>query len=87
MKDETAFDALCCTQGVMTPREIKALRHRLGLSRLELTELTGFGEATIKRWENGAKIQNQSAARFLRLLELPGVMEELLSQAEKRRVI
>lgn len=67
-------DAVCRSRGLLTSREIRNLRERLGLTRKRLGELTGFGEASIKRWETGSLIQNVSSDRLLRLLECPGVI-------------
>ena len=54
--------------GLLTPWEIRATRERRGLSRPAFAEITGLGEATIKRWETGAKTQNRANDRYLRLL-------------------
>ena len=70
-------EALCKRLGVLAPREIRELRKRHGLSRKELGQLTGFGEASIKRWERGALIQNKSADKFLRLIDDADVLEKL----------
>lgn len=47
------------------------------MTRAAFAELTGFGEATLNRWENGAVVQNQANDRYLRLLALPGVIDNL----------
>lgn len=47
------------------------------MTRAAFAELTGFGEATLNRWENGAVVQNPANDRYLRLLALPGVMDRL----------
>ena len=45
------------------------------MSQAEFARVTGFGEATIGRWENGLVIQNVANDRYLRLLrERYGVM-------------
>ncbi len=54
--------------GLLTPWEIRAIRERHGLSRASFAEITGLGEATIKRWETGAIAQNRANDRYLRLL-------------------
>lgn len=74
---EIKHEFLCWHLGVLAPREIRELRERHGLSRAELEQLTGFGEASIKRWETGALIQNKSADRFLRLIDDADVLEKL----------
>ncbi len=39
----------------MTGQAIKKLRQRLGLTQSELAERLGVDQATIHRWEKGAK--------------------------------
>ena len=52
--------------GLLTGEDIKQLRNEKGLTQADLAELSGFGVASIKRWETGA-IQTQSADKTLRL--------------------
>jgi putative zinc finger/helix-turn-helix YgiT family protein len=66
---------------MLTGQEIRELRERHGLSRKELELLTGFGEASIKRWERGA-VHNASVDTFLRLID-DGVVMERLRQLKK----
>jgi putative zinc finger/helix-turn-helix YgiT family protein len=75
--EELEHEAICRHLKVLAPREIQELRERHALSRAELGRLTRFGEASIKRWERGAVIQNASADRFLRSLDDPAVLERL----------
>jgi len=72
-------DAVCRHLRVLTPREIRSFRERLGLTRTELVRLTGFGEASIKRWESGALVQSISADRFLRLIDDGSTLARLRS--------
>ena len=71
--DDTAEDsrheAVCRHLGVLTPREMRALRSKLGLSRMDFSQLTGIGSASLARWENGNLIQNSAADNLLFLLE------------------
>jgi hypothetical protein len=39
------------------------------MSQADFAKVTGFGLASVKRWETGALIQNQAADRLLRLIE------------------
>ena len=66
-------EAVCRHLGVLTPQEIRDIRARLGLSRAGLAELTGIGEASLSRWENGIKIQTLAYDRCLRLLCYTGI--------------
>ena len=68
-KSELALhEAECRRQGVLTPTEIRALRGAYDLSRAEFARVTGFGEATLARWERGEVVQNTSNDSFLRML-------------------
>ncbi|HVC95989.1 MAG TPA: type II TA system antitoxin MqsA family protein [Pirellulales bacterium] len=66
---ETALhEAVCKHLGVMTPRQVKDVRKRHGLSRAEFSRLTRLGTATLGRWERGALIQNPAYDQYLYLL-------------------
>ena len=49
------------------------------MSRALFARVTGFGEATLARWEHGEVIQNTSNDSFLRLLMDEDVMKRLVS--------
>jgi len=51
--------------GLLTSTQIKQLRKEKGMTQANLSFVTGFGLASIKRWETGA-IQTQSADKTLR---------------------
>ena len=72
-------EAVCRHRGVLTPAEIRALRREHGMSRAAFSRLTGFGEATLARWERGEVIQNTSSDSFLRLLTSETVLRRLSS--------
>ncbi len=77
---ETAqHEVVCHHLGVLAPAEIRGLRRRNGLSRAAFARLTGFGEATVARWERGEVIQNTSSDRYLRLLMDGPAMSRLQS--------
>ena len=61
-------EAVCIHHGVLTPREVRTVRERHGLSRAAFAEISGLGEATLHRWENGIHLQNRANDRYLRLL-------------------
>jgi transcriptional regulator with XRE-family HTH domain len=54
----------------LSPEEIISLRSQLKLSRRALAELSGFGEASLARWESGELIQSESNDNLLRLLSI-----------------
>lgn len=62
-------EAICRTFGLLTPREIQAIRERLELSQERFAQLTGIGVATISRWERGRLLQNRAMDNLLRLVE------------------
>lgn len=70
-------EAVCHHLGVLTPAQIRGLRRRYDLSRAALARLTGFGEASLARWERGKVIQNTSSDRYLRLLRDRATMNRL----------
>jgi putative zinc finger/helix-turn-helix YgiT family protein len=71
---QTVADAYRKQTGLLTGEDIKRLRNKKGLTQANLAELSGFGVASIKRWETGA-IQSQSADKTLRLHLLDESME------------
>jgi putative zinc finger/helix-turn-helix YgiT family protein len=60
--------AICKYLRRLTPSEIRALRESCQLSQADFSGITGFGEASLSRWETGAQIQNASSDRLLRLI-------------------
>ena len=70
--EDLMHEAVCRHLGVMTPREVRAIRRQSGnLSRAELASITRLGEATLGRWERGELIQNVAYDHFLYLLTYP----------------
>ena len=72
-------DAICRHLGVHTPEEMRCGREESGLSRTELSDLSGAGIASIQRWESGAVVPNQSSDRLLYLLRFRSNIELLRS--------
>ena len=64
-------EAICAHLGVLSPQEVRAIRQMHGMSRAAFSKITGLGEATLNRWENGVLIQNPANDRYLRLLAAP----------------
>lgn len=68
-------------EGLLTAREIKALRKRIGLRQDQLEELLGAGPKTVTRWEKGTVIQNGATDTLLRLIrDVPAALQHLLQQ-------
>ncbi len=72
-------EAVCRHLGVLSPAEVRGIRERHGMTRVAFAQVTGLGEATLNRWENGILIQNTANDRYLRLLATPGTMNRLQS--------
>ncbi|MCY3770129.1 MAG: type II toxin-antitoxin system MqsA family antitoxin [Gammaproteobacteria bacterium] len=70
-------DAVCRHLGVLTPTEIRRIRKEYNLTRAKFAQLTGFGEASLNRWENGLSIQTHAYDQYLRLLRNPSNIREL----------
>lgn len=75
--EDARHEAICRYLNILTPREIKALRDRYGLSQADFANITGLGIASIKRWETGVTTQNVSSDRLLRLLQDPANLRKL----------
>ncbi len=69
--------AVCRRLGVQTPEEVRRTRECTGLSRAEFCELTGFGAASLQRWESGMVVPNASSDRLIFLLQFPDNVERL----------
>lgn len=70
-------EAVCRHLGVLSPDEVRGIRNRYEMKRSEFAQVTGLGEATLNRWENGTLVQNRANDRYLRLLAMPEVMSRL----------
>ena len=55
--------------GLLTGKDIEALRKRLDLTQKQLTELLDCGDKSISRWENGRGYPTGIVNRLLRLLD------------------
>ena len=72
-------NAVCEHFGVLTPAEIRRIRESYGMTRAAFAQVTGLGEATLNRWENGIMIQTLANDRYLRLLASSATMQRLQS--------
>ena len=70
-------EAVCRHLGVLTPAEVRGIRRRHRMSRAAFAKVTGIGEASLSRWENGINVQTPANDRYLRLLAHPGVLAQL----------
>ena len=70
-------DAVCEHLGVLSPSAIRQIRKSYGMTRAAFAEVTGLGEATLNRWENGIMVQTLANDRYVRLLARPEIMSRL----------
>ncbi len=76
--------AVCQHLNRLTPSQVREIRKQYCLSQEEFARKTGFGLASVKRWESGSQIQNQSSDNLLRLLSVKANMA-LISRENKTR--
>lgn len=62
---------------LLTAEEIRSLRQKLGKTQGQMSSLLGIGEKTFCRWESGTHFQSEAFDRYLRLLDLPEVVDAL----------
>ena len=85
---ETARHAAVCRHlGLMSPEEIVQIRSRYGLSRAELARITGIGDASLSRWENGVIIQNLANDNLLYLMSWPDNLMRLQTKGVRQREV
>ena len=77
--------AICEHLGVLAPDEIQRVRKDHGMTRAQFARVTGLGEASLNRWENGLSIQTQANDRYLRLLACPENILRLEAFTETKR--
>ena len=71
-------EAVCRHLGVLSPAEICRIREDPRMTLAKFAQVTGLGEATLNRWENGLAVQARTNDRHLRLLSRPGIMRQPL---------
>ena len=64
-------EAVCEHLGVLSPEEIRRIREDHRMTRARFAQVTGLGEASLNRWENGLTVQTHANDRYLRLLVHP----------------
>jgi putative zinc finger/helix-turn-helix YgiT family protein len=84
--EDIRHNAVCRQLRRLTPAEILGIRERSQLSQAEFSQITGFGEASLSRWETGSQIQNAACDRLLRLIRANYKNLELLRQLTQNNV-
>lgn len=77
-------NAVCQHLGVLSPSEVRHIRKKCSNTRTSFAEVTGLGEASLNRWENGLSIQTHANDRYLRLLEYPDNLQRLETIADSK---
>lgn len=67
-------------KGLLTPQEIKDIRHSLGLSQAAFERLLGVGAKTVVRWEKGTVFQSATADRLMRLIRYSPELADVLAR-------
>lgn len=69
-------------EGLLSPAELRRVRHRVGLSQRGMARFLGVGEKTYTRWEAGLSPQTKSMDNLIRLADQH---PEVLLEIEERR--
>lgn len=80
---ERAYNVYRALHGILSPGEIKALRHTYGLSLREFSKFLGFGEQTTYRYEHG-DLPDQAHNTTMLSAKTPDGAQLLLSQNRLR---
>jgi putative zinc finger/helix-turn-helix YgiT family protein len=62
---------------LLPAEEIRSLRRQLDKTQAQMSGLLGIGEKTYSRWESGTHFQSEAFDRYLRLLQVPEVLDAL----------
>lgn len=79
---EDAIELYRKRNGLLSAKEIRAIRERFGLTQGEFARLLHLGANTISRWESGRNVQSEAMEMLLRLIrDLPGSLDYLRRHA------
>ncbi|WP_429342364.1 type II TA system antitoxin MqsA family protein [Paraburkholderia sp. GAS42] len=78
--EQARHEVVCRHLGLLTPREILAVRESYGLSQSEFAELSKIGKASLARWERGALLQNASNDNLVYLLSFKDNIQRIRSR-------
>lgn len=67
---------------LLSPAEIRDIRHSFALSQSAFEDLLGVGPKTVVRWEKGTVFQSATADRLMRLVRAIPELEHVLSSGE-----
>ncbi|GAW94958.1 MULTISPECIES: type II TA system antitoxin MqsA family protein [Colwellia] len=77
--EQIKHNAICKYLDILLPSEVQDIRKKHKLSVKDFSNLTGFGSASITRWESGLLHQSKSNDVLLRLLSDEKIMNRLFS--------
>lgn len=79
---EVAYQEYRNRHHMLQPNEIREWRKAYGLTQKELSQVLGWGGATLSRYENGA-LQDEAHEKVLRLVMEPHNLRKLLEESSK----
>ncbi len=72
--------------GILTPREVRAIREKLGISQREAGRILGGGPRSFQKYESGTDWVTRSMTNLLRLLDAdPRRLREIKGEAGRTR--
>ncbi len=78
--------AVCQHLGLLCPDEIVKIRNELNMTQEELTEVAGFGRASLIRWENGQLFQNKANDQLIYLLKFQENLKRLKQRSASGQI-
>ena len=80
-------EAVCDHLGILSPREIIAIREKLELTQQEFASITRLGRASLVRWETGSLYQNPANDSYLYLLGFRENVERLRHREKNKETV
>lgn len=77
---EAAYQEYRRRHNLLQPEDIQGWRKRYGITQKELSQLLGWGDATLSRYENGA-LQSEANEKMLRLVMEPHNLLKLIEES------
>lgn len=75
--EQKRHEAVCKYLGRLTPSEVRGIREAFAISQEQFGSVTGIGEASIRRWETGNRIQTEANDKYLRIIRRAGSLQAL----------
>lgn len=80
--DDAENEAYRKLHDLLSPKEIKSIRKRYGLTQAQFEELLGVATPTVSRWETGSVIQTKVADNLMRMIgEFPEAAQAMAKNA------